>query len=116
MENLSEWVVRRPSEVQQLLRRGSAVRATGATRANEASSRSHAVFIIVLEQVCTLQPLQPLHRRTAAPLRRRTAATSSWREAVWPCGCAPLQAHLSTRTHAPRATRHAPRAVRRARR
>ena len=42
--------VRRPSEVQQLLRRGSAVRATGATRANEASSRSHAVFIIVLEQ------------------------------------------------------------------
>ena len=50
VENLSEWVVRRPSEVQQLLRRGSAVRATGATRANEASSRSHAVFIIVLEQ------------------------------------------------------------------
>ena len=50
VENLSEWVVRRPSEVQQLLRRGSAVRATGATRANEASSRSHSVFIIVLEQ------------------------------------------------------------------
>ena len=33
-----------------LMRRGAAVRATGATKMNEISSRSHAVFIIIVEQ------------------------------------------------------------------
>jgi kinesin family protein 3/17 len=32
------------------MRRGAAVRATGATKMNEISSRSHAVFIIIVEQ------------------------------------------------------------------
>ena len=76
VEHLSEWVVRNPSEVQQLLRRGSAVRATGATRANEASSRSHAVFIIVLEQA----------RPTVRPTVRhavRYAVRHTVRYAVW---------------------------------
>jgi hypothetical protein len=34
----------------QLLERGSAARATGATLMNEASSRSHAIFTLTLEQ------------------------------------------------------------------
>ena len=47
---LSEWVVRNTSEVMSLLKRGSAQRATGATKSNETSSRSHAVFMLTLEQ------------------------------------------------------------------
>jgi hypothetical protein len=34
----------------QLLERGSAARATGATLMNQASSRSHAIFTLTLEQ------------------------------------------------------------------
>ena len=47
---LSEWVVRNVREVMELLRRGTARRATSATKMNESSSRSHAVFIINVEQ------------------------------------------------------------------
>ncbi len=50
VEGLSEWVVRSPKEVYGLIKRGSAIRATGATRMNEISSRSHALFIIIVEQ------------------------------------------------------------------
>lgn len=50
MENLSEWVVRSPSEIYSLMDRGAKVRATGSTRLNELSSRSHAVFIMIVEQ------------------------------------------------------------------
>ena len=50
VENLSEWVVRNPAEIYGLIQRGSQVRATGATRMNELSSRSHALFIIIVEQ------------------------------------------------------------------
>ena len=32
------------------MQRGASVRATGATRMNELSSRSHALFIIIVEQ------------------------------------------------------------------
>jgi hypothetical protein len=35
------------------MQRGAAVRATGATRMNEMSSRSHALFIIIVEQTET---------------------------------------------------------------
>jgi hypothetical protein len=38
-----------------LMQRGAAVRATGATRMNEMSSRSHALFIIIVEQTETYQ-------------------------------------------------------------
>ena len=50
VEGLSEWVVRSPKEVYGLIKRGSAIRATGSTRMNELSSRSHALFIIIVEQ------------------------------------------------------------------
>ncbi len=51
VEGLSEWVVRSPAEIYGLMERGGAMRATGSTKMNELSSRSHAVFIIIAEQV-----------------------------------------------------------------
>lgn len=50
VEGLSEWVVRSPEEIYGLMERGGAMRATGSTKMNEVSSRSHAVFIIIAEQ------------------------------------------------------------------
>lgn len=50
MDGLSEWVVRSPAEIYGLMERGGAVRATGETKMNEVSSRSHAVFIVIAEQ------------------------------------------------------------------
>lgn len=50
VEGLSEWVVRSPHEVYGLIKRGSGVRATGSTKINEVSSRSHALFILIVEQ------------------------------------------------------------------
>ena len=43
--------VRTPGEIYGLMERGGQLRATGATRMNDTSSRSHAVFIIIVEQV-----------------------------------------------------------------
>ena len=51
MEGLSEWAVRTPLEIFSLMTRGSQVRATAATKVNDVSSRSHAVFIIIVEQM-----------------------------------------------------------------
>ena len=51
VEGLSEWVVRSPAEIYGLMERGGSMRATGSTKMNELSSRSHAVFIILAEQV-----------------------------------------------------------------
>eukprot|EP00499_Haloplacidia_sp_CaronLabIsolate_P015076 CAMPEP_0196775410 /NCGR_PEP_ID=MMETSP1104-20130614/4010_1 /TAXON_ID=33652 /ORGANISM="Cafeteria sp., Strain Caron Lab Isolate" /LENGTH=612 /DNA_ID=CAMNT_0042145575 /DNA_START=68 /DNA_END=1902 /DNA_ORIENTATION=- len=50
VEGLSEWVVRSPQEIYGLMERGGAMRATGSTKMNELSSRSHAVFVIIAEQ------------------------------------------------------------------
>ncbi len=50
VEGLSEWVVRSPAEIYGLMERGAQVRATGSTKMNKLSSRSHAVFIIIAEQ------------------------------------------------------------------
>jgi hypothetical protein len=50
VEGLSEWVVRSPAEIYGLMQRGGVIRATGETKMNEASSRSHAVFIVIAEQ------------------------------------------------------------------
>ena len=51
VEGLSEWVVRSPKEVSGLMQRGAMTRATANTKMNEISSRSHAVFIIIAEQL-----------------------------------------------------------------
>eukprot|EP01083_Nonionella_stella_P060713 158409_1 len=48
--NLSEWVVRSCEEIYGLIQRGAAVRATCATNLNAISSRSHAIFMIIVEQ------------------------------------------------------------------
>jgi len=50
VEGLSEWMVRSAKEIKALIKRGSSMRATSATKMNEVSSRSHALFIIVVEQ------------------------------------------------------------------
>ena len=50
VDQLSEWVVRSPAEIYGLMERGGAIRATGETKMNEMSSRSHAVFIVIAEQ------------------------------------------------------------------
>merc|ERR1712151_788041 len=54
VDGLSEWAVRNPNEIYTLIRKGAQSRATAYTKANDVSSRSHAVFIIVVEQ---LKPL-----------------------------------------------------------
>jgi len=50
VDNLSEWAVRTPSEIYQLMNAGSSNRATACTKMNDVSSRSHALFIITVEQ------------------------------------------------------------------
>eukprot|EP01029_Cantina_marsupialis_P005141 TRINITY_DN154_c0_g1_i1.p1 TRINITY_DN154_c0_g1~~TRINITY_DN154_c0_g1_i1.p1 ORF type:complete len:894 (+),score=172.22 TRINITY_DN154_c0_g1_i1:98-2779(+) len=50
VEGLSEWVVRSPAEIYSLMQRGGQMRVKGSTKMNELSSRSHAVFIIIVEQ------------------------------------------------------------------
>ncbi|KAG2431412.1 hypothetical protein HXX76_009427 [Chlamydomonas incerta] len=55
VEGLSEWVVRSPAEVYGLIQRGQSLRATGATKLNEVSSRSHAVCVIIVEKCTTPQ-------------------------------------------------------------
>ena len=55
VEGLSEWAVRSPSDIYSLMRRGEQERKTAATKLNDVSSRSHAVFIIVVEQMNILE-------------------------------------------------------------
>ena len=66
VEGLSEWIVRTPSEILGLLEAGRAGRATGATRLNEASSRSHAVFLLIVEQSETVRR-NAMHRCLPSP-------------------------------------------------
>lgn len=51
---MSEWAVRSPNEVYSLMQKGAQCRATASTKMNDLSSRSHAVFIIILEQMTIL--------------------------------------------------------------
>lgn len=51
VEGLSEWAVRCPADLSNLIQRGQSVRATASTRMNDTSSRSHAVFILIVEQL-----------------------------------------------------------------
>ena len=50
---LSEWAVRTPVDLYALLKKGGNLRATSATYMNDVSSRSHAVFVITVEQMTT---------------------------------------------------------------
>ena len=50
VEGLSEWGVRSPEEVDELMEMARKSRATAETKLNETSSRSHSIFRIVLEQ------------------------------------------------------------------
>ncbi|CAI8038052.1 Kinesin-like protein KIF3A [Geodia barretti] len=49
VETLSEHVVRDAEEIMALIKRGTRLRATNVTRMNKESSRSHAVFTIIIE-------------------------------------------------------------------
>ena len=50
VEGLSEWLVNNPNDIYTLLGKGTDNRAIASTTMNEISSRSHAIFIITLEQ------------------------------------------------------------------
>ncbi|KAK7194526.1 kinesin [Novymonas esmeraldas] len=49
VDGLSEWIVRTPEDVYGLIAKGTALRATSATKLSELSSRSHAIFTVVVE-------------------------------------------------------------------
>lgn len=49
VEGLSEWAVRTPAEIYNLMQRGQKARVQAQTKMNDVSSRSHAVFIIIVE-------------------------------------------------------------------
>ncbi|KAF4677783.1 hypothetical protein FOL47_010377 [Perkinsus chesapeaki] len=51
VDGLAEHIVREPEEVYTLITEGNASRAIATTKLNDASSRSHAVFTIVVEIV-----------------------------------------------------------------
>lgn len=51
VDNLTEWAVRSPVDLYALLKRGGSFRATASTYMNDVSSRSHAVFVITVEQM-----------------------------------------------------------------
>jgi kinesin family protein 3/17 len=54
VEGLSEWAVRSPAEICSLMQKGESFRATACTKMNDVSSRSHAVFIIIVEQMSSV--------------------------------------------------------------
>lgn len=51
VQGVSEWAVVKPEEIMELMKIGGKARATAKTNMNESSSRSHAVFIITIEQM-----------------------------------------------------------------
>ena len=51
VDNLSEFAVRSPSDIYTLLERGASFREVSNTFMNDVSSRSHAVFMITVEQL-----------------------------------------------------------------
>ena len=50
VDGLSEWIVNNPNDIYTLLGKGTENRAISSTSMNEISSRSHAIFVINLEQ------------------------------------------------------------------
>ncbi|KAK2953474.1 putative Dual specificity protein phosphatase CDC14A [Blattamonas nauphoetae] len=73
VEGLSEWRIKSLDDVNQLLQIGYAQRTFGATRMNERSSRSHAVFSVLLCQHTITEEDEPHTRdgrRTQAEVMR----------------------------------------------
>lgn len=60
VEGLSEWAVRSPNEIYALMQKGSLARATAQTKMNDLSSRSHAVFLIIVEQMSIIEDEQSI--------------------------------------------------------
>jgi hypothetical protein len=56
VEGLSEWAVRSPGEVFRLMEKGASARSTASTKSNDLSSRSHAIFLIIVEQMESTEP------------------------------------------------------------
>jgi kinesin family protein 3/17 len=59
VEGLSEWAVRTPNEIYSLMQKGAASRATASTKMNDVSSRSHAVFLIIVEHMQNSDEIGP---------------------------------------------------------
>ena len=51
VEHLSEWAVKGPNDIYTLLQRDASCRTISNTNMNDVSSRSHAVFMIIVEQL-----------------------------------------------------------------
>ncbi|KAG2437000.1 hypothetical protein HYH02_011432 [Chlamydomonas schloesseri] len=84
VEGLSEWVVRSPAEVYGLIQRGQSLRATGATKLNEVSSRSHAVCVIIVEKCTTpaqTQQAQAQAQQQSAGVEGGEGGGGGWRGA-----------------------------------
>jgi len=58
VEGLSEWIVKSPLEIYSLLRKGTSSRVTASNKLNDISSRSHAVFVITVEQMGVEEQVQ----------------------------------------------------------
>eukprot|EP00966_Prymnesium_polylepis_P017481 403205-Prymnesium_polylepis.1 len=56
VEGLSEIAVRTPQQMVALAMRGQKARHTAATRINDVSSRSHAIFTVIVEQTVATEP------------------------------------------------------------
>ena len=54
VEGLSDWVVRSSNDIYSLLEQGASNRVTSSTFMNDVSSRSHAIFIITVEQLTSI--------------------------------------------------------------
>eukprot|EP00796_Vickermania_ingenoplastis_P009271 gene9271-6519_t len=53
VEGLSQWLVESEEDVYALIERGTSLRATSATKLSELSSRSHALFTLIVEATTT---------------------------------------------------------------
>lgn len=65
VEDLSEFSVKSADDVLKFLASGNRARATAATKMNDVSSRSHAVFTLVVKQVITDPETEATEEKTA---------------------------------------------------
>ncbi|KOO34475.1 kinesin family protein [Chrysochromulina tobinii] len=82
VEGLTEVAVRTPQQVWALAARGQRARSTAATKANDASSRSHAIFTVIVEQTVVTassagDALDPAAVAAAAPAAATPAGGSN---------------------------------------